>query len=175
MLLRPVSCRRWSAGFEPDLYLADTLQSNCGRGLAPDGGGAATNKRAVPPRSGASPLPQDCVCCLGQCPAGAGQPVSNLTCICLALCQSNCGRGLAPDGGGSLFHRDRGKPPPTGLCVLLRAVSCRRWPAGFEPDLHLSGTPQSNCGRGLAPDGGGSTTNKPAVPPRSGASPLPHV
>ncbi len=44
---------------------ADTLQSNCGRGLAPDSGGSATDKLAVPPPSGASPLPQNFVCGLG--------------------------------------------------------------------------------------------------------------
>jgi hypothetical protein len=34
---------------------ADTPQSNCGRGLAPDSGGSATDKLAVPPPSGQAP------------------------------------------------------------------------------------------------------------------------
>ena len=58
-----VVSRHWSG--------ADTPQSNCGRGLAPDSGGSATDKLAVPPSSGASPLPQSFVCGLGRHGQGA--------------------------------------------------------------------------------------------------------
>ena len=50
---------------------ADTPQSNCGRGLAPDSGGSVTDKLTVPPPSGASPLPQSFVCGLGRHGQGA--------------------------------------------------------------------------------------------------------
>ena len=38
----------------------------------------------------------------------------------------------------------------------------------------LQGQERFKCGRGLAPDGGGSVINKLTVTPLSGASPLPH-
>jgi hypothetical protein len=95
-----------------------------------------------------------------------------------------CGRGLAPDGGGSLMHvvADTllsGASPLPHLdlygsdrphSVFALALRC-----GLIVNLILEAECGQKCGRELAPDGGGSVMHVVADTLLSGASPLPHL
>ncbi|AZE79261.1 hypothetical protein C4J99_3479 [Pseudomonas synxantha] len=99
--------------------------------------------------------------------------------------QSNCGRGLARDGGGSV-NTSATDPLQSGASPLPHwidgvfesgARQCRyylhRVGASSLGPLKAKVEMQSNCGRGLAPDGGGSVNTSATDPLQSGASPLP--
>jgi hypothetical protein len=96
-------------GLIADLILQAERGQKCGRGLAPDGGGAVMHVVADTLLSGASPLPHLDL-------YGSDRPHSVFA-LALALRRGlianlileaglgqKCGRGLAPDGGGSLMH-----------------------------------------------------------------------
>ncbi len=234
-------------------YLSDLRRSNCGRGLAPDGGVSANRAVTEPLQSGASrivapPLPHlECVRLKN--PVGSkaaatllliwNRPVNhagrNSMLIWGAaaksmsdyghteprylsgLRRSNCGRGLAPDGGVSANRavteplqsgasRIVAPPLPHLECVRLKNPvgskaaatllliwnrpvnhagrnSMLIWGAaaksmsdyGHTEPRYLSDLRRSNCGRGLAPDGGVSANRAVTEPLQSGASPLPHL
>ncbi|TKK33448.1 hypothetical protein PspCFBP13528_07005 [Pseudomonas sp. CFBP13528] len=72
-----------------------------------------------------------------------------------------------------LTHRYRGQAPShTGIRGITLYVSRLR--QCKLPRPRCSGSTQTQCGRGLAPDGGEPANTSLTDPPQSGASPLPH-
>jgi len=167
--------------------LTAKTRSNCGRGLAPDGGGTATHVSTDTPTSGASPLPP-LIALPGldhtaHCRTVRGMPIQTASQALTEKTGSNCGRGLAPDGGGSATHVSTDTPtsgasplpplialPGPGHTAHCRTV--RGMPVQTASQV-LTEKTGSNCGRGLAPDGGGTATHVSTDTPTSGASPLP--
>ncbi len=107
-----------------------------------------------------------------------------------------CGRGLAPDSGGSgntwltdlrLSGASRIVAPPLphldrrrlqDRCAACHSGGAWVSKAGFSVRVGFSTiatTPHDPYGRGLAPDSGGSGNTWLTDLPRSGASPLPHL
>ena len=97
--------------------------------------------------------------------------------------QIKCGRGLAPDGGGSA-KQSLTDTPSSGASPLphwigftaqrLGRLSTRWCMKGRAPVQVPLKNNRIKCGRGLAPDGGGSAKQSLTDTPSSGASPLPH-
>ncbi len=96
-----------------------------------------------------------------------------------------CGRGLAPDSGGSVGIYLT-ETPLSGASPLPHLISvCQGRPSGwlvavfsFIGRTRAANPPDTTpvkCGRGLAPDSGGSVGIYLAETPPSGASPLPHL
>ncbi len=96
-----------------------------------------------------------------------------------------CGRGLAPDSGGSVDIY-LGETPPSGASPLPHWFSvCQGRPSrwlvavlSFIGRTRAANPPDTTpvkCGRGLAPDSGGSVGIYLTETPPSGASPLPHL
>ncbi len=174
-------------GLIANLILQAERGQKCERGLAPDGGGAVMHVVADTLLSGASPLPHLDL-------HGSDRPrsvfalalrrglIANL--ILEAGLGQKCGRGLAPDGGGSVMHvvADTllsGASPLPHLDLhrsdrphSVFALALRR---GLIANLILQAERGQKCGRGLAPDGGGAVMHVVADRLLSGASPLPHL
>src|SRR5450830_187501 len=164
-------------------------QGKCGRGLAPDCSGSATNKLTDPAPSGASSLPHFELRLLRGRISGCrparyawrGPAPSNVA------QQGKCGRGgatirLAPDCSGSATNKLT-DPAPSGASSLPhfelrllrgRISGCRPARYAWRGPAPSTVAQQGKCGRGLAPDCGGSATNKLTDPAPSGASSLPH-
>ncbi len=119
-------------------YVDQTTQIQCGRGLAPDGGG---------------PLAQ---CCLahrhrGQAPSHRGMRCA----LCLGgqAIQGAEGQGSGHVDQATQIQCGRRQAPPTGGRVMpWRAGNSGRGRTGSG---YVDQTTQIQCGRGLAPDGGG--------------------
>jgi len=92
-----------------------------------------------------------------------------------------CGRGLAPDCGGSVMHvltdtllSGASPLPHLDLRGSDRAHSALALGRGLIADLILEAERGQECGRGLAPDCGGSVMHVLTDTLLSEASPLPH-
>ncbi len=108
-------------GLIANLILQAELGQKCGRGLAPDGSVSVTTCMTDLPPSGASPLPHfdlhgsDRTRSALALALGRGL-IANL--ILQAELGQKCGRGLAPDGSGSVTTCMT-DPPPSGASPLL--------------------------------------------------------
>ncbi|MBB6286877.1 ribosomal protein S27E [Pseudomonas sp. JAI120] len=128
------------------------LRSKCGRGLAPDSGGSASTSINCAAAIEAS-LKLDIS---HRGPAVLPRSIA----WSLSTCQlrSKCGRELAPDSGGAASTSIN---CATAIEASLKLDISHRGPAVFS--RYIAGSLstcqlRSKCGRGLAPDSGGSAS-----------------
>ncbi|AZF63602.1 hypothetical protein C4J83_2613 [Pseudomonas sp. LBUM920] len=124
-------------------------RSNCGSGLAREGGGSVTHELTDPPHSRASPLPHLDFCESDRWVSFALGQRWELACLRWHLL-------VMPDTPSCLHRRQASSYRKAKQCA---AGSCTR----------------SNCGSGLAREGGGPVIHELTEPPHSRASPLPHL
>jgi len=151
----------------------NTTPVKCGRGLAPDSGVSVDIYLAETPSSGASPLPHLIYVCQGRPSRWLVAVLSFIGRNCAANLPNTtpvkCGRGLAPDSGGSVgFYL--AETPSSGASPLPHLIYvCQGRPRGGSwqswASLAVTAPPifqtqhRSNVGGGLLPIAVGQSTS----------------